>query len=97
MRRLLFSCRWMGALLLMLMDRAALHPSTPQAREPGQVRAGLAHVRRHTQLAVPLVMMAIIGCNNKNEPSDSSASATRYSPRSSGERSNGPLSGGASG
>lgn len=50
------------ALLLMLMDRAALHPSTPQAREPGQVRAGLAHVRRHTQLAVPLVMMAIIGC-----------------------------------
>ncbi len=49
-------------LLLLAMDTAALRPSPRQAAERGQLRAGFAYVRRTRALAVPLVMMAIIGC-----------------------------------
>jgi MFS family permease len=47
---------------LITLDLAALHraPRTPRAR--GQVRAGLAYVRRTPELATPLLMMAVIGC-----------------------------------
>jgi MFS family permease len=47
---------------LMLLDRAALAPSPPSGREPGQLRAGLRYVRSDPELAVPLVMMALAGC-----------------------------------
>ncbi|MGE0248909.1 MAG: MFS transporter [Thermoleophilia bacterium] len=43
------------------MDRAALHPSPPAPREPGQVREGLAYVRRTPELLVPLMMLALVG------------------------------------
>ena len=46
---------------LLLLDRAALRPSTPAPRERGQVRAGIAYAARTPELAVPLVMMALIG------------------------------------
>lgn len=49
-------------LLLVAMNTAQLRPSVPQPHERGQVRAGLRYVRTRPELAVPLVMMAIIGC-----------------------------------
>jgi MFS family permease len=47
---------------LTTMDRRALNPTTPTTREPGQLREGLRYVRSHSELAVPLLMMAAIGC-----------------------------------
>lgn len=38
-----------------------LHSTAPVARAPGQLRAGLAYVRRTRELLIPLVMMAIVG------------------------------------
>jgi MFS family permease len=46
---------------LLRMDRSALRPSPPAARAPGQLRAGLRYVRRTPQLAIPLLMMALVG------------------------------------
>jgi len=47
---------------LTMLDTAQLHPSPPAVRAPGQLRAGFGHVRRTPELAVPLLMMAIVGC-----------------------------------
>ena len=47
---------------LLLLDLAALHPSTPTAARAGQLREGLRYVRRTPKLAVPLLMMALVGC-----------------------------------
>ena len=47
---------------LLRMDVAALSPSVPAPRERGQVMAGLRYVRGEVGLAVPLLMMAIVGC-----------------------------------
>ncbi len=43
------------------MDATALRPSTPTQRAPGQLRQGLAYVRRTRDLFVPLLMMALVG------------------------------------
>jgi MFS family permease len=43
------------------MDPAALRPTAPAAREPGQVRDGLRYVGRTPDLVVPLVMLAVVG------------------------------------
>jgi MFS family permease len=47
---------------LMTMDRAALSPSTPMPRARGQLREGLRYVRSAPQLAIPLLMMGVVGC-----------------------------------
>ncbi|HEX7354980.1 MAG TPA: MFS transporter [Mycobacteriales bacterium] len=47
---------------LVTMDAAQLQPSTPTARAKGQLREGIAYVRRTPALLVPLLMMAMIGC-----------------------------------
>jgi MFS family permease len=47
---------------LLSMDRPALNPTEPIPRERGQLRAGLRYVRRTPELAVPLLMMAAVGC-----------------------------------
>jgi MFS family permease len=47
---------------LMRMDLTALSPSPPQRREPGQLREGFRYVRSEVGLAIPLLMMAIVGC-----------------------------------
>jgi MFS family permease len=47
---------------LLALDVSQLTPSPPTARARGQLREGLAYVRRSPQLAVPLTMMALIGC-----------------------------------
>jgi MFS family permease len=47
---------------LMTLDRAAIFPSPPSGREPGQLREGLRYVRRTPELGVPLAMMALAGC-----------------------------------
>ena len=44
------------------LDTAQLHPSPPAARAPGQLREGLRYVRGNRELAVPLLMMALVGC-----------------------------------
>ena len=44
------------------LDVSALAPSVPAPRAPGQLREGLAYVRRTPALAVPLLMMALVGC-----------------------------------
>jgi MFS family permease len=46
---------------LATMDRGALNPSPPTARRRGQLREGLRYVARTRGLAVPLIMMALIG------------------------------------
>ena len=45
----------------LLMDTSELRPSTPAPRAPGQLRQGLAYVRRTRDLFVPLLMMALVG------------------------------------
>lgn len=47
---------------LLRLDTARLQRSTPAPRAPGQLREGLAYVRRSPTLAVPLMMMALVGC-----------------------------------
>jgi MFS family permease len=47
---------------LMTMDRRALKPSPPAPRARGQLREGFAYVRRTPELAIPLLMMAVVGC-----------------------------------
>jgi MFS family permease len=47
---------------LMTLNHAALHPSPPAGRAPGQLREGLRYVRRTPALGAPLLMMAIVGC-----------------------------------
>jgi predicted MFS family arabinose efflux permease len=47
---------------LLAMDTGALDPSPPQRRARGQLREGLAYVRRTPSLGVPLLMMAAVGC-----------------------------------
>ncbi|HYH31786.1 MAG TPA: MFS transporter [Pseudonocardia sp.] len=44
------------------LDVAALTPSAPAPRAPGQLREGFAYVRGTPALAVPLLMMALVGC-----------------------------------
>ncbi len=46
---------------LMRIRSADLHLSTPVARAPGQLRAGLAYVRRRPELLWPIVLVAVIG------------------------------------
>jgi len=47
---------------LVRMDTSALRPVTPEPRARGQLRAGLRYVRQTPELAVPLMMMAAVGC-----------------------------------
>lgn len=47
---------------LVRLDVSALRPSPPTGRAKGQLREGLAYVRRSPSLAVPLMMMALVGC-----------------------------------
>jgi MFS family permease len=47
---------------LMIMNKAALSPTTPAPRAPRQLREGLRYIRSMPQLAVPLLMMGVAGC-----------------------------------
>ncbi len=47
---------------LVMMDLTALNPTTPTPRAKGQLREGLRYVRGTPQLALPLLMMGIVGC-----------------------------------
>lgn len=47
---------------LITLDRTALKPTPPALRARGQLREGLRYVRATPQLAVPLAMMAAVGC-----------------------------------
>ncbi|MEO8967744.1 MAG: MFS transporter, partial [Solirubrobacteraceae bacterium] len=47
---------------LTTLDRTALNPTPPALRARGQLREGLRYVRATPQLAVPLAMMAAVGC-----------------------------------
>ncbi|HWF52351.1 MAG TPA: MFS transporter [Solirubrobacteraceae bacterium] len=47
---------------LATMDGRALNPTPPTPRERGQLREGLRYVRSHRELAVPLLMMGVVGC-----------------------------------
>ena len=47
---------------LMRLNRTALRPTPPAIRARGQLREGLRCVRATPQLAVPLAMMAVVGC-----------------------------------
>jgi len=49
-------------LSLLRLDRSALCPSPPAIRAPGQLREGLRYIARSPELAVPLAMMALVGC-----------------------------------
>jgi MFS family permease len=46
---------------LLTLDLAALRPSPPSGRGPGQLREGLRYVRGNRELAIPLLMMALAG------------------------------------
>lgn len=47
---------------LLTMDARAIRRSEPAPRAPGQLRAGLRYVRHAPGLAIPLLMMAVVGC-----------------------------------
>ena len=46
---------------LLTLDRAAINPSEPSPRSPGQLREGLRYIAGVRDLAVPLTMMALAG------------------------------------
>ncbi len=46
---------------LMTLDLAAIQPSPPTERAPGQLREGLRYMRGERELAIPLLMMALVG------------------------------------
>jgi len=46
---------------LLTLDRAAINPSEPSPRSPGQLREGLRYIAGVRDLAVPLAMMALAG------------------------------------
>jgi MFS family permease len=46
---------------LVTMDKDALDPSPPTERAKGQLREGVSYVRHNRRLAVPLLMMAMVG------------------------------------
>jgi MFS family permease len=48
-------------LSLLTLDLAAIHPSPPSGREPGQLREGLRYIKSNRDLAIPLLMMALVG------------------------------------
>ncbi len=47
---------------LVRMDGRLLSPSEPTPRAKGQLREGLAYVRSTPELAIPLLMMGLVGC-----------------------------------
>jgi MFS family permease len=47
---------------LVTLNRMALNPTPPMPRARGQLREGLRYVRDTHELAVPLLMMAAVGC-----------------------------------
>ncbi len=47
---------------LITLNRSALAPTTPAPRARGQLREGLHYVRGTRGLAIPLLMMAVVGC-----------------------------------
>ncbi len=47
---------------LVTLDKAALSPTEPTPRAKGQLREGLRYVRSTPALAMPLLMMGIVGC-----------------------------------
>jgi MFS family permease len=47
---------------LVAMDGTALNPTPPAPRARGQLREGLRYVRGTPSLAIPLLMMAAVGC-----------------------------------
>jgi MFS family permease len=47
---------------LLTMDASGLRPAEPRPRARGQLREGLAYMKRTPELAVPLLMMAVVGC-----------------------------------
>jgi MFS family permease len=47
---------------LLMMDVATLSPTPRAPRAQGQLRDGLAYVRHTPNLAIPLLMMAAVGC-----------------------------------
>ncbi len=47
---------------LVTLNRGALEPTTPAPRARGQLREGLRYVRHTRELALPLLMMAAVGC-----------------------------------
>ena len=44
------------------LDLSTLNPTPPSPRARGQLREGLSYVRRTPELAIPLMMMAVVGC-----------------------------------
>jgi MFS family permease len=47
---------------LLTLDLTQLRPTSPQPRNPGQLREGFRYVRQTRELAIPLIMMAAVGC-----------------------------------
>lgn len=47
---------------LLSLDGSKLGRVPPAVRAPGQLREGLVYVSRSPELAVPLIMMALVGC-----------------------------------
>jgi predicted MFS family arabinose efflux permease len=47
---------------LVMMDLSAINPTPPAPRAKGQLREGFAYVRRTPELAIPLLMMGLVGC-----------------------------------
>jgi MFS family permease len=47
---------------LVTMDRPALRPTEPTPRARGQLREGLRYVKATPRLAIPLLMMGVVGC-----------------------------------
>ncbi len=60
----LLNCASFVAVVISLvgMDATLLNPTEPTARARGQLREGLRYVAGNRDLALPLLMMAVVGC-----------------------------------
>jgi MFS family permease len=47
---------------LSMLDTSKLNPTPPQVRAKGQLREGFRYIRSKRELAIPLLMMAAVGC-----------------------------------
>jgi MFS family permease len=47
---------------LSTLDTSKLNPTPPQARAKGQLREGFRYIRSKRELAIPLLIMAAVGC-----------------------------------
>jgi MFS family permease len=70
---------------LLLMNRRLLNPSAPSGRGPGQLRAGLAYIKRRRDLVLVLVVVGAVGTFGFNFQMTTALMATHVFHKGAGQ------------